>query len=271
MIIAEGKHYLYRHIRLDTNQPFYIGIGTKPNWNATSHEKMYRRAFTENRRSDFWKRVVNKYGYKVEILLESNNPDFIKEKEVEFILLYGRNNDGGKLCNITKGGDGTHGFSRTPEINKNIGLKISGKNNKKSITAYKYDLKGNLVESYDSFNLAAKVNKMFKQNILDAKNKGFICGGFYWADKKYENFATQSPLYISPKDRIINRGNKIKKPLKPLIAYNKDNSIFKEFQSLDEATLFFRGKVTVSNKNSCITHSINGLKQYGYGYKWAWK
>ena len=25
---SQGKHYLYRHIRLDTNQPFYIGIGT---------------------------------------------------------------------------------------------------------------------------------------------------------------------------------------------------------------------------------------------------
>lgn len=24
-----GKHYLYRHIRLDKNEPFYIGIGTK--------------------------------------------------------------------------------------------------------------------------------------------------------------------------------------------------------------------------------------------------
>jgi hypothetical protein len=23
------NHYLYRHIRLDKNEPFYIGIGTK--------------------------------------------------------------------------------------------------------------------------------------------------------------------------------------------------------------------------------------------------
>lgn len=25
------KHYIYRHIRLDTNEVFYIGIGTKYN------------------------------------------------------------------------------------------------------------------------------------------------------------------------------------------------------------------------------------------------
>ena len=29
MIQEEGKHYLYRHIRLDTGELFYIGIGTK--------------------------------------------------------------------------------------------------------------------------------------------------------------------------------------------------------------------------------------------------
>lgn len=29
MLKNSGKHYLYRHIRLDKNEPFYIGIGTK--------------------------------------------------------------------------------------------------------------------------------------------------------------------------------------------------------------------------------------------------
>ena len=27
--MLEDKHFLYRHIRLDNNEPFYIGIGTK--------------------------------------------------------------------------------------------------------------------------------------------------------------------------------------------------------------------------------------------------
>lgn len=29
MIVSNGKYYLYRHIRLDTNEVFYVGIGTK--------------------------------------------------------------------------------------------------------------------------------------------------------------------------------------------------------------------------------------------------
>jgi hypothetical protein len=28
-ICNNGQHYLYRHVRLDNNEPFYIGIGTK--------------------------------------------------------------------------------------------------------------------------------------------------------------------------------------------------------------------------------------------------
>lgn len=29
MIVEDGKYYLYRHIRNDKNEPFYIGVGTK--------------------------------------------------------------------------------------------------------------------------------------------------------------------------------------------------------------------------------------------------
>lgn len=51
---GEGKHYLYRHIRLDKNEVFYVGIGTK----FKSHS--YGRAKDKINRSDFWKRVVSK-------------------------------------------------------------------------------------------------------------------------------------------------------------------------------------------------------------------
>lgn len=33
-----GKYYIYRHIRLDTNEPFYIGKGTKANKNFLVHK-----------------------------------------------------------------------------------------------------------------------------------------------------------------------------------------------------------------------------------------
>jgi hypothetical protein len=92
--------HVYRHIRLDTNQPFYIGIGL---------DDIPKRAYeTRSRRSEWWNRIVNKHGYEVHILFENVSIDFAKEKEKEFISLYGRINLGtGTLCNLTDGGDGS--------------------------------------------------------------------------------------------------------------------------------------------------------------------
>ena len=110
----EGRHYVYRHIRLDTNQPFYIGIGTKKK-EYQCHTAEYTRAFIKTNRSKHWKSIVEKAGYKVEILFESDNHEEIKAKEIEFIALYGRKVDGGTLTNSTLGGDGTLGHNLTPE------------------------------------------------------------------------------------------------------------------------------------------------------------
>ena len=90
MIKEQGRYYLYRHIRLDKNEPFYIGIGSKKerlnNFHKISSE--YERAYTKNKRNIYWKNIVAKTDYIVEILLESDDYDFIKQKEVEFISNY---------------------------------------------------------------------------------------------------------------------------------------------------------------------------------------
>ena len=120
MIEDEGKYYLYRHIRLDTNEVFYVGIGTKVK-NFISCKKEYERAFTKTNRNVIWKRIVAKTEYRVEILMESNNYDFIKEKEIEFIVLYGRKNlKTGTLCNLTDGGEGNRGRVYSEETKKKI-------------------------------------------------------------------------------------------------------------------------------------------------------
>lgn len=90
--------YLYRHIRLDKNEPFYIGIGTS---------KYYNRAYRNKNRSNLWKRIANKSEYEVEILLDNLTWDEACKKEKEFIALYGRKDlKTGCLANMTDGGDG---------------------------------------------------------------------------------------------------------------------------------------------------------------------
>jgi hypothetical protein len=93
--------YVYRHIRLDKNEPFYIGIGS---------DEEYKRASTPKNRNIFWKRVVNKTEFEVEILYDNLNWDEACIKEKEFISLYGRKDKNkGSLCNLTDGGEGSVG------------------------------------------------------------------------------------------------------------------------------------------------------------------
>lgn len=89
--IGFGLYYLYRHIRLDKNEPFYVGIGKKKkNRNYyESYETEYERAFSKFR-PQHWKNINNKTEIIVEILYESNSLEEIRIKEIEFIKLYGR-------------------------------------------------------------------------------------------------------------------------------------------------------------------------------------
>ena len=90
--------YVYRHIRLDKNEPFYIGIGK---------DATYKRAYqcSKTKRSEFWHNIASK-GYEVEILMDNLTWEQACEKEIEFISIYGRKDLGqGTLVNLTNGGE----------------------------------------------------------------------------------------------------------------------------------------------------------------------
>ena len=59
-----NKYYLYRHIRLDKNEPFYIGIGTvyQVDINSSLETVYYKRAYCKQR-SGIWYNVTNKTNY----------------------------------------------------------------------------------------------------------------------------------------------------------------------------------------------------------------
>lgn len=135
--------YVYRHIRLDKNQPFYIGIGTDSN---------YQRAYSKNSRNIFWKRVVSKSKYEVEILLDNLTKEQAKKKEIEFIALYGKKiNKTGCLVNISDGGEGAAGYKHTKEAK----IKIAEANKHKDYS--KIDKSYMQTEEYK--NKISKINK----------------------------------------------------------------------------------------------------------------
>ena len=86
---------VYKHVRLDKNEPFYVGIG-----------KTKKRAHNKTNRSKSWKSIAKK-GYEVIILWEDLTWKQACEEEKKLITFYGRRDlNLGTLVNMTDGGDG---------------------------------------------------------------------------------------------------------------------------------------------------------------------
>lgn len=249
-----GNYYLYRHIRLDKNEPFYIGIGTKKS-QVKSYESEYSRAFSKQRKnSKIWKLITKKTNYRVDILLESNDYNFIKEKEIEFIKLYGRINlDTGILANMTDGGDGTLGWIPTEENRYNMKLSSLKKDySDHGFKTYQYDLKGEFIKEWKSITFAANsinadkstLSKTIKKNM----NNGF-CRGYFWT-----NYLTDK---VEPRIHKNSFWGKVE--MLDIVT----NQIIKIFNSKEDAVRFLKAP----KSSSCIKRAIR-TNRTAFGYKW---
>lgn len=100
---------LYRHVRLDKNEVFYVGIGKGD------------RPWAKRTRNRYWHAVANETEYRVDILFDDLTWEQACEKEREFIALYGRLDLGtGTLVNQTDGGMGAPGVVYTEEALRNM-------------------------------------------------------------------------------------------------------------------------------------------------------
>ena len=107
---------IYRLIRLDTNEVFYVGIGNE------------KRPYTKHRRSGFWNNIVNKTEYEVQILKKNLTWNEAVELEILLISYYGRkDNNTGILCNMTDGGEGSYGRKQTQECKNKISKANKGR------------------------------------------------------------------------------------------------------------------------------------------------
>jgi hypothetical protein len=247
--------YLYKHIRLDTNKPFYIGVGGLRTFDN------YKRAYCKKGRNLYWKNIVASTEYTVDILYIDLTIEEVFKKEIELIANYGRVDIGtGILCNKTNGGEPINNIIKSDDFFEKIGVKISGKNNLKSKKCYKYDLDFKLLAEYDSFNMAAKENNVFKQNILIAYKKYLKIGGFYWTDKlttKEEFIQILSKL--EEKREITKKGRNI-------LQINKDTGeIIKIYNMITLAQ-----KELSNSKSEAIKRCLYGYTKTAYGFKWAY-
>jgi hypothetical protein len=167
--------YVYRHIRLDKNEPFYIGIGS---------DEKHKRAYTTDSRNKIWKSIVSRTNFEIEIILDNISWEDACKKEIEFIDLYKRKCDNGILANLSYGGEGgVSGFKRSQEnkdkisnynkgkkrpkiVGEKISLKLKGI---KRSDAFKETIKNRMIGN--SYTLGMKISDEHKAKISMA-NKG---------------------------------------------------------------------------------------------------
>lgn len=227
-----NKYYLYRWIRLDKNEPFYIGIGTK-----TKEDILYgtyKRANAIKRNNTIWNNIKSKSEYIVQIVLESDDYEFIKQKEIEFIKLYGRIDiQTGCLANMTDGGEGTTNVivsenSRTLRSLNRRGKSMSEESilkrtmsrqanyimseetkskisNSKVKKISQFSLTGVFIRTWNSAKDAAVALNISRETICQCANrkntKVFTAGNFIWSYEcdqfsSYESKAYQSLLRV---------------------------------------------------------------------------
>lgn len=122
--------YIYRHIRLDKNEPFYVGIGSDT-------KGYYSRAYRHDNRNPHWHYIVKLTPWEVDIILIDLEWEEAEDKEKEFIKLYGRRDLGlGTLVNLTDGGPGMSNHLASEELKTkrrliNTGRKHTGEHKAK--------------------------------------------------------------------------------------------------------------------------------------------
>ncbi len=244
----QNKHFLYRHIRLDKNEVFYIGIGTKKEW-FTDYRTEYRRAFETINRKLYWKRIVAKTPYVVEIILESDDYNFIKEKEKEFIKSYGRKDlKLGTLTNLTNGGEGTLGYIATEEVRKRMGLSRKGKF-RDGIKVYQYSKNGTFIQEWNSLSEAEKKLSIFSECISRCtKGKISSAGGYFWS--KTKNFTYSRP---------------IRSFCKTVYQYSIEGEFIKKWNSIIEAS------IELNISHSAINRCLLGKSKSSKGFLWDYK
>jgi hypothetical protein len=200
-----GKHYLYGHIRLDTNDFFYIGIGTKYN-----HDKDYTRAKAKgSQRNYIWRGIVERTDYNVIILSENESYDKIKQKEIDLILNYGQIIKGtGNLCNLSAGGSGTLGIRNTKMFKK----------------VYIYKKNGEFFKEFDAISDCTKFLKTSKSVVSLSINKNFLIKKFIIKDYKIDFV---EPIKDIKEKLVLSKSKKV-------YQYDKDNNFIAEWISSSE-------------------------------------
>lgn len=225
-------YYVYQHIRVDTNEVFYIGIGTKGSKRKYSNK--YKRALSKRGRNRFWGFIVEKTKYKVEIIEESEDRNYISRRETELIKKYGRRDLGlGPLVNFNDGGAGAVGRPLSDEHKRKMSQALTGRKHTE--------------ESKKKMSKATKGVKKSKEHIEKIREKAVL----EW--KNGREYSKQAIL-------AMNEAHKKKVTLEDL-----EGNILGRYNSIKE--LKQRFGTSSSSINVCLSNSKVYIKKYIIKYE----
>jgi hypothetical protein len=235
--------YVYRHIRLDKNEVFYIGIGKQAN---------YKRAYNTYKRNDHWKKIINLTNYKVEIIEDGLSWEQACKKEKELIAFYGRDDlKKGTLVNMTDGGDGL--INPSNEIRIKSGERLKKINSNPEVIKKRIDGIRNALNNNIEF--AQKVSKRFKGVAKSEEHKKKIGR----SGEMHHMFGKKTPIDILKKRNaaITNsykvNGDKIKEKISKSVKAAWENPELKQKHSFK-----FKGE---KNPMFGKTHSAEAIQK----------
>lgn len=274
--------YVYRHIRLDKNEPFYIGIGSDSNGE-------YKRAYFANRKhNQIWQYIVSKTEYIVEILLDNLDWAAACKKEIEFISIYGRiDKKTGVLSNMTDGGDGNLGLIHTEESLKKISESSKNRVGYWKGKNFPIEMKEKMLSKRTEKGFPSVKNKIseHQKNMLRIRQTGNkYCVGRVMSNETRDKISNSNKGVSKNKGRIGLRGilspnfgkkhsnervikNRNSQECKPAIKSGIDGSFLSEYCSISEAARI--NNIFATGISSCC-RGKRGFKSYK-GFIWAYK
>jgi hypothetical protein len=258
------RAYIYRKQIIKTKK-FYVG---KHNGN----NKWYKGSGTEWK-NDYKLYVKNnKTDIITEILEYVDDISKLNEREIYWLEYFDAANNPFYYNKTNK----NYGPSILPQHVKD---KIGNSNRKPKpkeflknmkIPILQYDLKGNFIKEWGSIREASQE--------LNLHNIGGVCRGKYLTCGNFIFRYKTSPLpdnYVLPPNKNKNKKreewvcNKMKKPKpskqKPIIQYDLENNIIKEWKSIREAAMTLN--INPGRISSCCSGKILKIKNFTFKYK----
>jgi len=191
------RYYIYQHYIPDSKIPFYIGKG-KVNQNGNV------RAFSKRNRNTYWKNIVNKFGYLVNITHENICNDEASSIEKYLIDFFGRRDlKKGNLVNLTDGGEGSVNYKHSHKSKDKIGQKSRSRGQWKG---NKNPFYGKSLSELHKKKISDAAKKSNKKRVISEETKEKISKSL----KKYFNQFPEKKAYLSSNEHRIKVSQSLK-------------------------------------------------------------